>query len=142
MMTNFMQLSPFGELWMLGDQLERQVSQWSRSVLGTRVMPTASVVGNEDGWRLRVALPGVAPEHLEVNVAGETVHIRAIEREGETVATRYEETVTLPDTVDPEKITATFRHGLLELTLPLKETLKPRRVEISTDAPKQLTAAA
>jgi HSP20 family molecular chaperone IbpA len=44
--------------------------------------------------------------------------------------------------VDAEKIAATFRHGLLELTLPLKEAVKPRRIEISTEAPKQLSTAA
>jgi len=55
---------------------------------------------------------------------------------------RFEETVALPDTVDVEKITAMFRHGLLELTLPLKEAVKPRRIEISTETPKQLATAA
>ena len=63
-------------------------------------------------------------------------------REGDAVTTRYEQTMTLPDTVDTEKVSATFRHGLLELTLPLKETLKPRRIEISTEASKQLPNAA
>jgi hypothetical protein len=46
MMTDFMRWSPLDELWMLGDQLERQVSQWSRPVPGTRVMPSASVVSS------------------------------------------------------------------------------------------------
>jgi HSP20 family molecular chaperone IbpA len=50
--------------------------------------------------------------------------------------------VALPDTVDVEKITATFRHGLLELMLPLKEAVKPRRIEIPTEDPKQLAPAA
>jgi len=142
MMTDLMRWSPFDELWALGDQLERQLSQRSRAVRGSGVRPSASIVSSEDGWRLRVALPGVSPENVEVNVAGQTVHIRAIEREGDAVTTRYEQTMTLPDTVDTEKVSATFRHGLLELTLPLKETLKPRRIEISTEASKQLPNAA
>ena len=50
--------------------------------------------------------------------------------------------VTVPDTVDAEKIAATFRHGLLELTLPLKDVVKPRRIEISTEAQQQLSPAA
>src|SRR3989442_11773645 len=142
MMTDLMRWSPFDELWALGDQLERQLSQRSRAVRGSGVRPSASIVSSEDGWRLRVALPGVSPENVEVNVAGQTVHIRAIERDGDTVTTRYEEIVTVPDTVDAEKIAATFRHGLLEMTLPIKEAIKPRRIEISTEAPKQLANAA
>jgi len=120
MMTDLMRWSPFDELWALGDQLERQLSQRSRAVRGSGVRPSASIVSSEDGWRLQVALPGVSPENVDVN----------------------EQTMTLPDTVDTEKVSATFRHGLLELTLPLKETLKPRRIEISTEASKQLPNAA
>ena len=43
-----------------------------------------------------------------------------------------------------EKLTAFYRHGMLELTLPLKDSVKPRRVQIEgvTDTPKRLTSAA
>jgi HSP20 family protein len=142
MMTDLMRWSPFDELWTLGDQLERQLGHWSRLSRGAGIMPSVEVMPDENGWRLRVALPGMSPENVEVNVACQSVHIRANEREGDTVTTRFEETVALPDTVDVEKITATFRHGLLELTLPLKEAVKPRRIEISTETPKQLATAA
>jgi len=126
----------------LGDQLERQLSQGSRPFRSAGRVPSTEVVAREDGWRIGVALPGVAPENVEVNVAGQTVHIRAIEREGDAATTRYEQMVTVPDTVDADKIAATFRHGLLELTLPLKDVVKPRRIEISTEAQQQLSPAA
>jgi len=142
MMTDLMRWSPFDELMALGDQLERQLSQGSRPFRAAGMVPSTEVVAREDGWRIGVALPGVAPENVEVNVTGQTVHIRAIEREGDATTTRYEQMVTVPDTVDAEKIAATFRHGLLELTLPLKEAVKPRRIEISTEAQKQLATAA
>ena len=142
MMTDLMRWSPFDELMALGDQLERQLSQGSRPFRAAGRVPSTEVVAREDGWRIGVALPGVAPENVEVNVTGQTVHIRAIEREGDATTTRYEQMVTVPDTVDAEKIAATFRHGLLELTLPFKEAVKPRRIEISTEAPKQLATAA
>jgi len=137
MMTDLMRWNPFDDL----RALERQLGQWSRPSRGAGLMPSVEVVRDENGWRLRVALPGVSPENLEVNVTGQKVHIRANE-ERDTVTTRFEETVALPDTVDVEKITAMFRHGLLELTLPLKEAVKPRRIEISTETPKQLATAA
>lgn len=142
MMTDLMRWSPFGELMALGDQLERQRSQCSRPFRAAGMIPSTDVVAREDGWQIGVALPGVAPENVEVNVTGQTVHIRAIEREGDAITTRYEQMVMVPDTVDAEKIAATFRHGLLELTLPVKEAVKPRRIEISTEAPKQLAEVA
>ena len=42
---------------------------------------------------------------------------------------RYEQTLTIPQFLDTKKISASHRHGLLQLTLPLKESVKPRRVE-------------
>lgn len=142
MMTNLMRWSPFDELWTLGDQLARELNRWSGQIPGTGLAPTASLVSDEDGWRLRVALPGVSPENVEMDVAGRTVHIRVVEREADNVRTRYEQMVTVPDAVDVEKIVATFRHGLLEVKLPMKEAIKPRRIEISTEAPKELSNAA
>ena len=60
-----------------------------------------------------------------------------------TRLTRYEQTLVIPQFLDPEKLTATHRHGMLRLTLPLKDSVKPRRVQIETGAEdqKQLVGA-
>jgi HSP20 family molecular chaperone IbpA len=57
---------------------------------------------------------------------------------------RYEQTLTVPQFLDIDKLTASHRHGMLRLTLPLKESVKPRRVQIDTQVEdqKQLTGAA
>jgi HSP20 family molecular chaperone IbpA len=57
--------------------------------------------------------------------------------------TRYEQSVTLPQFLDLEKLQASHRHGLLQLSVPLKESVKPRRIEIQTsnEDRKQLTTA-
>ena len=53
--------------------------------------------------------------------------------------------MTVPQFLDLDRLTATHRHGMLELTLPLKESVKPRRVQIEgvteTKTQKQLTTA-
>ncbi len=95
----------------------------------------------DDGYRVRIPLPGIAPEDVTVDVAGRHVHVRAIERDGDTELVRYEEVLTLPASVDTEKIGATFRYGLLELTLPYQDAVKPRRIEIETEQPKQLSSS-
>jgi HSP20 family molecular chaperone IbpA len=55
---------------------------------------------------------------------------------------RYEQSFTIPPFLDLEKLSATHRHGMLRLRLPLKESVKPRRVEIETqdDGQKQLAS--
>ena len=51
--------------------------------------------------------------------------------------------MTVPQSLDLDRITATHRHGMLELTLPLKDSVKPRRVQIEgvAESQKQLTTA-
>ena len=43
----------------------------------------------------------------------------------------------IPQFLDLEKLTASHRHGMLRLTLPLKDSVKPRRVQIETQAEDQ-----
>jgi len=142
MMADLVRWSPFDELQRFTDTFDRLVNRW-RSGSAWNESPTgASISSVDDGYRVRIPLPGIAPEDVAVDVAGRTVHVRAIERDGDTEVTRCEEFVTLPASVDAEKVGATFRHGLLELTLPYHDAVKPRRIEIATDQPKQLRKAA
>ena len=88
----------------------------------------------DDSWRLEIPLPGVDPKDVNLEVAGNTLSIRA-EMPGEKggSSTRYEQTVTLPQFLDIEKLAASHYHGMLRLTLPLKESVKPRRIQIQTE---------
>jgi HSP20 family protein len=120
MMADLMRWNPF-------DQLQRFTEKFS------------SV---DDGYRVRIPLPGISPENVTVDVTGRTIHVRGIERDGDKEMIRYEEVLTLPASVDADTVGATFRHGLLELTLPYQNAVKPRRIEITTEVPKQLSTAA
>ena len=100
------------------------------------------MMADDDGYRVRIPLPGIAPENVTVDVMGRSIHVRGIERDGDTEVMRFEEMLTLPASVDAERIGATLRHGLLELTLPYQDAVKTRRVEIETEQPKQLSSAA
>jgi HSP20 family protein len=124
------------ELQKFTDTFDRLVNRW-RSGSAWNESPTyASMSGVGNGYRVRIPLPGIAPENVTVDVAARTIHVRAIERNGDTEVTRYEEVLTLPASVDAERVGATFRHGLLELTVPYHDAVKPRRIEIETEEPK------
>ena len=142
MMADLVRWNPFDELQKITDMFDRLVNR-RRSGSAWYESPTnASISGMDDGYRVRIPLPGIAPENVNVDAAGRTIRIRAIERAGDTVVSRYEEVLTLPASVDADKLRATYRHGLLELTLPYQEAVKPRRIEIETEQPKQLSPAA
>ena len=142
MMADLVRWNPFDELQKITDMFDRLVNR-RRSGSAWYESPTnASISGMDDGYRVRIPLPGIAPENVNVDVAGRTIRIRAIERDGDTEVSRYEEVLTLPASVDADKLRATYRHGLLELTLPYQDAVKPRRIEIQTEQPKQLASAA
>jgi HSP20 family molecular chaperone IbpA len=68
--------------------------------------------------------------HVNVEVAGNTLSIRAEEPRdatGDVPTTRYEQTLTLPPFLDVDKLSASHRHGMLQLTVPLRESAKRRR---------------
>jgi HSP20 family protein len=44
----------------------------------------------------------------------------------------FERTFTLPATIDANGITATYNHGVLEVTLPKVEKAKPRQIQVET----------
>jgi HSP20 family protein len=142
MMADLMRWNPVDELQKFTDMFDRLVNRWRSSSASTESPTYLPIRGVDDGYRVRIPLPGIAPEDVTVDVAGRAVHVRAIERDGDTEVTRYEEVLTLPASVDAGKVGATFRHGLLELTLPYEDAVKPRRIEIERHEPKQLSPAA
>jgi HSP20 family protein len=106
--------------------------------------PSFQVNTSEDGWRVDIPIPGIDPKDVSLDVAGNTLSIRAESSSDDKDASigRYEQSFTIPPFLDLEKLSATHRHGMLRLTLPLKDSVKPRRVQIETqdEGQKQLTA--
>jgi HSP20 family protein len=108
--------------------------------------PAFQVNPTDDGWQIDVPMPGIDPKYVTLETAGTTLTIRAevpVEGEKSKNLTRYEQALTVPAFLDIEKLTASHRHGMLRLTLPLKDSVKPRRVQIETqpEDQKQLVGA-
>ena len=106
--------------------------------------PSFQVTTTNDGWRVDVPLPGIDPRNVNLDAAGHTLTIRAEQPAStDAAAVRFEQSFTVPQFLDVEKISASHRHGMLQLTLPVKESVKPRRIHIDgvTDQ-KQIASAA
>lgn len=140
--------SPFDEIFNFQREVDRVFNQfWSDLPTRTAGLPGSFQVNStDDGWRVDVPLPGVDPQHVALEVAGNTLSIRVeepAEQPGRDSVSRYEQTLTIPQFLDLDKLTASHRHGMLQLTLPLKESVRPRRIQIQNVGgdQKQLTAA-
>ena len=115
----------------------------ARAFLSTQSYPF-QVHTAEDNWRIEIPIPGIDPATVNLEVAGNTIVVRSEQEGGRNDgATQWEQTLTLPRILDLAGIRATHRHGLLVLTVPLKENVKPRRIQIEgvADTQKQLTTA-
>ena len=113
---------------------------WERHAFGEH-LPQVDVIDKDDTIVVRAAVPGIKKEDLEVSTTDQTVTIRGQSRqetkeeEGEyyrheIVSGNFLRTITLPAPVDESKVKAVFREGLLELTLPKRESAKRHTIEI------------
>jgi HSP20 family protein len=137
--------SPFEDVFNFQREVDRAFNQfWSdlptRTAAATS--PSFQVNATDDGWQIDVPLPGIDPKDVHLEVAGNTLSIRAdasSDDKNKNVA-QYEQTLSLPQFLDLEKLSASHRHGMLRLSVPLKESVKPRRIQIATqpDEHKQL----
>ena len=138
----------FDDVFNFQREMDRVFNQfWNELPTRTAVTssPSLQVTAIDDGWRIDVPLPGIDPQDVALEVVGNNLGIRAeVPSEGKgNNLTRYEQTLVIPQFLDLEKLTASHRHGMLRLTLPLKESVKPRRVQIEREAEdqKQLVGA-
>lgn len=85
--------------------------------------------------------PGLDAEELDISIQQNLLTIagqRHIERAGEQRWYRSERhtgefrrTVTLPEDVDPERVDATYRDGVLHVSVQRRESAQPRRITVS-----------
>ena len=132
-------------LWQ--DDFNRMVHQFfgdSDTSLAGAFNPALDVEENEEGFTLHVELPGVKPDQVDVSieenvltVAGQRDFYSDANAEGfkriERRFGRFHRAVRLPDRVDPDKIEAAYRDGLLTITVPKAESAKPRRIQVATE---------
>jgi HSP20 family protein len=137
--------NPFEELLTLHRDLDRvfgrQRGEHSPGAASGTWTPQSEIVSLEDGWQLRVALPGVEPSDVQITLHGNSLRISG-ERQpvdagqpdsfsSELTYGPFERTFTLPSNVDGDKVEASHRHGMLYLTVPVVQGARARRIAIS-----------
>ena len=94
-----------------------------------------------DGYVVEVALPGLKPEEIDVQMVGTTLTITGEARteapEGRQYLVRgrghgrFQTSITLPAAADATAAKASFEHGVLKLEVPKSEAAKPKRIELN-----------
>jgi HSP20 family protein len=123
------------------DRLFNRLFDVGGTTAAQRWVPPMDLLEADDHFTLRADLPGLSEEDVSIEVQDGTLTISG-ERESEHERReqgwfrversfgRFSRSLTLPDGVDPDGVTAEFDRGVLTVRIPKPEQRKPRRIEI------------
>ena len=140
--------SPFSEI----DEMERRMSEiferpflpsiWRRLPVEQMVWaPAIDVFEKGDKFIVKAEVPGIKEDDIHVSVEGDMLNIKGEKKtESEVKEEDYYRSersygsffrsIALPSTVDAGKIEADYDNGVLEITIPKKPEVKPKKVAI------------
>jgi HSP20 family protein len=138
--------SPFGRLTSLHDELDRL---FNFSLPGTTGKgewfgwaPALDLIQDKDEVQVRVELPGMKKEEIGISlhegvltISGERKREEE-KKEGELFRSeryfgKFQRSISLPSAVDAKKVKATYKDGILTVSLPKAEEAKPKQIEVS-----------
>ena len=120
--------------------LTRENRDGDRTQTGQLVAPPASVIEAGDGYKLEVEMPGVNKDGLDISIENNELTIvgrRSLPVvEGtlihhESRPENFRRAFELDPSIDANKISAKIEQGLVTLTLPKAEHVKPRKITVS-----------
>jgi HSP20 family protein len=130
---------PFGEMRRLQDEVNRLFSSYQFTP--SAAFPAVNAYANEDGIALTAQLPGVSQDDLDISVFRDTLTLRgrrqpeAKGRQGyhrrERGQGEFVRNISLPFSVDPDRVEATMQDGVLRISLHRPEQDKPKRIKVS-----------
>lgn len=133
----------FGELDRMRrhlDQIFGQLEQPAAAARGAGVFPLINLTETQESYIIRAEIPGVSTDNLDIQTMGRNLTItgeRQIEMDPnakyhrrEREGGRFSRAIALPGDIDRDKVTATLKNGVLELTIPKAQAAKPRKIEI------------
>ena len=158
-MTTLMRYDPFREALSLRNAMDQLFAQsfvrpnWGSSTSAGRGV-TMDVLETEQGYQVRVGLPGVKPEDLDLSVQQNTLTIKGQFRSSvkpdqqvnwlvqEISEGSFERSITFPKPIDADKINTSYEHGVLTISVPVSEASRPKKISITGGQPKQVPVEA
>jgi len=146
---------PFSELMSLRQAMDKLFEDSfvrpSRALyaLGEVAVPALDIYQTPNEVVVKATLPGVKPEDVSIDITGETLTIRGeskaeqeIKKEDYLYQERrygsFSRSVALPSGLKPDKAEATIEDGVLTLTIPKTEEVKPKAIKVKAkEKPKE-----
>ncbi len=120
-----------------------RVAQDDEDLVSGTWVPPVDVAETQEKILVRAEVPGLKQDDIQIEFENGLLTIkgeRKLEKNDGTAWHRVERvygnfsrSFTLPRTVDPEKISASYREGILEIDVPKKEEAKPKNIRIAVN---------
>jgi HSP20 family protein len=139
---------PWQRGWDPFQELQREVGRIIESfdpfqvARRVQVYPPMNLYDAGDRYVLTAQLPGITSGDIELSITGETLTMRGERKRAEGIKDesyrrqerpmgRWSRTVTLPDRVENEQVSATFANGILTINLPKAAEARPRHIAVT-----------
>lgn len=142
--------SPFRHLSVLRDEIDRlfdsplnELTSSSQQFL-SGWLPMIDLYEKPDHLVLTAELPGMKKEDIDISLHGDVLTLSGERKEeatfdkaetyrSERFLGRFQRTLTLPVAVNGSKVQASYKDGILTVTLPKAEEAKPKQIEVKVD---------
>ncbi len=143
-MSNLIRWEPAREMMSLRDAMDRLFDDAFTRPLSLRdawSVPAIDMFQTDDEIVVKAALPGIKADEVQINITGEVLTLKGeVKHEEETKEKAwhireqrygsFERSVVLPTDVVADKAKADFENGILTITLPKAEEVKPKVINI------------
>ncbi|MDD5701547.1 MAG: Hsp20/alpha crystallin family protein [Dehalococcoidales bacterium] len=139
--------SPFREM----EEMERMMEEtFGRPFMRRRLpeeeyiwAPSIEMYEKENSYIIRLELPGVKPDNVDISISGDTLTVKGERVPPEDIKDEeyqlcemcygsFNRSIVLPEPVNADAIEANFENGIMDIRLPKKEEVKPRQIKIQS----------
>ena len=132
---------PWGLLSQLQRELERGAAEGSTAT--AEWAPAVDIKEDANRFVIHADIPGVKPEEIDISmedgvstIKGEKKSESKTEKEGykrvERTYGSFYRRFSLPDTANADAISASSKHGVLEVVIPKREAVQPKKISVSS----------
>ncbi len=143
-MSNLSRWEPMNEMMTLREAMDRLFDDaFTRPIRsnGHSIIPSIDMYQTNDDVVVKASLPGLRPDDVEITITADLLTLRGeFKNENENKdatwhiheqsSGSFERSVMLPTEVQTDKAKAEFENGVLTITLPKAETVKPKTINI------------
>ena len=124
---------------IFGDYMDRTGTARSH----TGVFPSLNITESGDNLYVQAELPGVDPKEIDISAMADSITLRG-ERKVTPVSEEvnyhqrerefgtFKRIINLPTKINTDKISASYKNGILTVVLPKAEEVKPKQIQIKT----------